>query len=109
MASQTPTGIPNLATPQQKSTTAHKNHVDSPAQRSTLDLWKLRRRLDSPHVAPSNFITKEELKWLLAEVLGIQSARPNSDSKDSSINEKPEEQDNDRARIRAIKGGVQDR
>ncbi|EED23200.1 hypothetical protein TSTA_066470 [Talaromyces stipitatus ATCC 10500] len=58
---------------------------------------------NSPHVAPSNFITKEELKWLFAEVLGIQSAQPTSDGKDSSSNEKPEEQGNDGARIRASK------
>ncbi|EED12028.1 hypothetical protein TSTA_001000 [Talaromyces stipitatus ATCC 10500] len=56
---------------------------------------------NSPHVAPSNCITKEELKWLFAEVLGVKSAQPTSDGKDSSSNEKPE--DNDRARIRASK------
>lgn len=58
---------------------------------------------NSPHAAPSNFITKEELKWLFAEVLGIQSSQPTSDGKDSTSNEKPEEQDNDRPRIRASK------
>ncbi|EED11723.1 conserved hypothetical protein [Talaromyces stipitatus ATCC 10500] len=59
---------------------------------------------NSPHVAPSNFITKEELKWLFTEVLRIQSAQPTSDGKDSSSNEKPKEQDNG-ARIRASKVG----
>jgi hypothetical protein len=54
-------------------------------------------------MGPSNSVTKEELKWLLAEVLGIQSAQPTLDSKESTSNEKPVEQDNDRARIRASK------
>lgn len=58
---------------------------------------------NSPDLAPSSFITKEELKWLFAEVLGIQSAQPASDGKDSSSSEKLEEQNNDRERIRASK------
>lgn len=57
---------------------------------------------NSPHVTPANFITKEELKWLFAEVLGIQSAQ-STNGKDSSSSEKPEEQGNDRSRIRASK------
>uniref|UniRef100_A0A093VE36 Putative AAA family ATPase y4kL n=1 Tax=Talaromyces marneffei PM1 TaxID=1077442 RepID=A0A093VE36_TALMA len=57
----------------------------------------------SPRVAPSDSITKEELKWMFAEVLGIQSAQSTPDGKDSACNDKPEEQDNDRARIRASK------
>uniref|UniRef100_A0A093UT74 Uncharacterized protein n=1 Tax=Talaromyces marneffei PM1 TaxID=1077442 RepID=A0A093UT74_TALMA len=56
---------------------------------------------NSPHVTASNFITREELKWLFAEVLGIKSAQPTSDGKDSSSNEKAE--DIDRTRIRASK------
>lgn len=58
---------------------------------------------NSPRVAPSNFITIEELKWLFAEVLGIHKAPPTSDGKDSSSDEKPKERDRTRARIRASK------
>jgi hypothetical protein len=56
---------------------------------------------NSPHITPSNCTTKEELKWLFAEVLGIKSAQPTTNGKDANSNEKPE--DNDRARIRAPK------
>lgn len=58
---------------------------------------------NSPHLTSSSFITREELKWLFAELLGIQSAQSTSDGKDSSSNEKPKEQEKDRARIRASK------
>ncbi|EED22347.1 hypothetical protein TSTA_095960 [Talaromyces stipitatus ATCC 10500] len=57
----------------------------------------------SPRVAPSNLITKEELRWLLAEVLRIQSAQPTVDGKDPISNEKTDGQHIARRIIRTSK------
>jgi hypothetical protein len=42
---------------------------------------------NSPQVAPSAFITKEELKWLFTETLGIKNAQSTSGSKEPASNE----------------------
>jgi hypothetical protein len=42
---------------------------------------------DSPQMAPAAFITKEELKWLFTEALGIKNAQSTSDGKEPASKE----------------------
>ena len=58
---------------------------------------------NSPQMAPSGYITKEELKWLFTEALGIKNAQSTSDGKDSTSNKAAEDQDNAKVRVRASK------
>ncbi|OKL55245.1 hypothetical protein UA08_09489 [Talaromyces atroroseus] len=58
---------------------------------------------NSPQMVPSGYITKEELKWLFTEALGIKNAQPTSDGKDSTSNKAAEDQDNIKVRVRASK------